>query len=239
MIIREGSPLIAIPQAAHAELTAQLARNLNYASVRLSYPPEIWFQAVARHDDGWLLWDRKPETNPDTGIWYNFMKMPAATHLYIWKRAVESSEGLHPAVTWWISRHVVRLLDYHDWSAEGYYVQNQATKFKKEQQLLQNRLLSNVKQIPQYDALDELLAQCDWLSLVLCMGHQQGEVLPMFAENDTTPEIEIKGEDIRVKNVSIFSGDFQCKVEAFKIPGESANSLHECDPVTLCWNVIS
>ncbi len=239
MIIRKSPQSIAIPQVTHAELTARLARNLDFTEAGLDYPPEIWFQAVARHDDGWLLWDRCPEIDPESDTWYNFLDIPAATHLHIWKRSVVASEGIHPAVSWWISRHVVRLHDYHDWSAEGLYVRNQAREFKKRQLQLQDDLLPEVRKVPDYEALDELLAQCDWFSLVLCIGLQQAEIMPMFSGNNSALSLESRNEKVRIKHGKLMKVDLDFHLDAFKIPEDSSTSLMECEPVRLRWNITS
>lgn len=237
MIIREHPKRIVIPQAAHAELTAELARHLNYERAGLAEPPETWFQAAARHDDGWLYWDRRPEVNPKTHAWFDFMNMPAATHLSIWKRSVELSQGLHPAVTWWVSSHVTRLYDLHNWSDEGWYVQRQGREFRKRQLLLQDQLEPAVRNYKAYEKLGDLLSQCDWFSLVLCMGHSEADILPMFSRDDKTPKLISEGSKVRIRNGWFRSGKIECEVQAFEIPDETVSYLSECIPITLAWKI--
>lgn len=230
MIIRADS--IAISQVAHAELTERLARQLDFQRWGIPQPPELWFQALSRHDDGWLMWDRNPEINPETGHWYNFLDLPVSAHLDIWHRSVDLAEGLHPATAWWISRHVMKLFEMHEWSSETREQREKAEVFKSNQLLKQQQTQSVIGQFPGYQLLDYLLAECDWLSLALCMGVEQTTILPAYSGKTEGLSLYNNSDKVHIFPWPFRKKELNPTIEAFDTTDKSDTRLK-----TLQWHI--
>jgi hypothetical protein len=115
MIRREDQgDWLLIDQQEHAHLAAEIAAVwCADASTQPDVPQWARDQialAVARHDDGWLPWDRAPRIDPATGAPRDFMEMRMVASTEIWSRSIEEC-ATHPLTAYAISRHFCYLAE--------------------------------------------------------------------------------------------------------------------------------
>ncbi len=179
MIRHRDNPKQITTQTAHGWLAGQLA--MYWGNDQFSRPSH--FQAVvlaaANHDQGWQTWEQSPQLNPNC-LPTDFMEMPVATHLQIWRQSVASvqSQTLYGAVL--VSQHA-RLL------VEGRLAQQRDTEadisqmraFCSEQRAWENTILGNLRLEKTFSEACRpqtlrtnlrLLQVFDWVSLLLCMN---------------------------------------------------------------------
>jgi hypothetical protein len=77
-----GDRWLMIAQPDHALLAGELA-----VLWRLDFAPGMPAAlGVAKHDDGWIEWEKAPRAHPETGVPIDFTETTAAEHLDIWRR---------------------------------------------------------------------------------------------------------------------------------------------------------
>src|SRR5579862_8870095 len=110
----DGEHWLLIDQQEHAHLAAEVAAVwCADASTTNGVPQwvrdQIWL-AVARHDDGWAVWDQAPRVDPATGVPRDFMEMRMADSTEIWSRSIEGC-ATHPLSAYAVSRHFCYLAE--------------------------------------------------------------------------------------------------------------------------------
>jgi hypothetical protein len=118
----DGTPAwLLISQLAHARLAAELADAWDDDVRPLVEPRRDFIETVRRHDDGWLVWEQRPEVHG--GKPRDFMEMPLDESLAIWRRSIAAAGVTGPAASVIVGGHFRRLLERtllkhesrHDW----------------------------------------------------------------------------------------------------------------------------
>jgi hypothetical protein len=104
----QGPCWVLITQIEHAHLAGELAEHWRSAGDLLSHPQVR--AALWHHDDGWREWDADPKFDLDRGVPIQFMEMPPAESLAIWRRSIERAEPRGPLVAWLVASHFSALL---------------------------------------------------------------------------------------------------------------------------------
>jgi hypothetical protein len=174
----DGSPAwMLISQIEHARVAAELAESWDAGHRPLIEPREEFIAAVRRHDDGWLVWETRPEVCD--GRPRDFMEMPLDESLAIWRRSIAVAQTISPSAAVIVGGHFRFLCarthekheDRHDWSAN---VEHLAEEFVAEQDELRREYLASVRpeQRAEADLAVErglrLLQLFDYMSLWLC-----------------------------------------------------------------------
>lgn len=110
----DGSPgWILISQIEHARISAELAAAWGGPQVA----PLPFFDALVRtirhHDDGWRLWETRPEIEPSRQRPYNFLEMPETTAHGIWSASIDQAAEFGPLAQATIAGHFVELRKKH------------------------------------------------------------------------------------------------------------------------------
>jgi len=118
----DGAPAwLLISQLAHARLSADLAEAWDDDLRPLIEPRGSFVETVRRHDDGWLVWEQRPEVYG--GKPRDFMEMPLDESLAIWRRCIAVAGIIGPASAVIVGGHFRSLLEKtmlkhearHDW----------------------------------------------------------------------------------------------------------------------------
>lgn len=97
MIVRDhGDTWQVVMQPDHARACGDFARMWGNGDFRS--PPAQVSLAVAseRHDDGWAVWERAPDHDPDTGKPLNFLDIDVGVHLAFWRAATATVSNSDP-----------------------------------------------------------------------------------------------------------------------------------------------
>lgn len=170
MLLREeGDAVLCIGQASHAWISGQLARA--WAEPQ----PEAVCLAAEQHDVGWTDWDLAPTLDPGTGRPHDFLSLPYAERLELWRGAPQRLESQSLHATLLVSMHGSRLHDGDE----------RATGYLREQRELQRRWAedlraANAEAVGEDDLARQrgLLAEWDRISLALCLRWELGALDP-------------------------------------------------------------
>ena len=81
MIVRQdGDRLILILQTDHAAISGWLAEHWGNDAFDRPDPFDSVVYAAARHDDGWIPWEKAPKVDPETRLPYQFTDLPIDEH---------------------------------------------------------------------------------------------------------------------------------------------------------------
>jgi hypothetical protein len=72
-----GGPRLAIMMHEHTALAAQFARAFGNERFAPLVPEDLMVYVVSHHDEGWAGFDRRPTTDPNTGLPHNLVETPA------------------------------------------------------------------------------------------------------------------------------------------------------------------
>jgi hypothetical protein len=180
---REG--LILVSQPGHAWVSGQMARAWGNDLFGAVAPREDVCLAAEQHDVGFLDWEMAPTFNPQTHRPHNFMDMPLDAHLAVWSIGVQKMKALGRYATLLVSLHNTGLCARHvrtDSPAAAQSVKD----FLQDQHAEQSDLLTSLRADPLYaehSTVDRiarnrmLIATWDWLSLLLCTGFSEEQVI--------------------------------------------------------------
>jgi hypothetical protein len=176
-----GPAWVLISQIEHARLAAELADAWDVRLRPLVEPREAFIETVRRHDDGWLVWETRPEVSG--GVPRDFMEMPLDESLAIWRRSIAVAQTISPAAGSIVGGHFRFLCakthekheERRDWSAG---VEHLAEEFLAEQDELRREYLAAVRpeqRLAAEAAVDRglrLLQMFDFASLWLCCAER-------------------------------------------------------------------
>jgi hypothetical protein len=170
-----------ISQLAHARLAAELAAAWDFASHPLVEPRELFLETVRRHDDGWQVWEQRPEVY--NGRPRDFMEMPLDESLAVWRRSIAVAGTIGPLAWVTVGGHFRRLTQMtldkhearHDWAPDTEHL---AEDFLDEQDGHLREYLASFDPArrPEAEATASrsirLLRLFDYMSLWLCCATQ-------------------------------------------------------------------
>jgi Protein of unknown function (DUF3891) len=172
---------IAITQPSHAWLSGQIIRAWGNNEFGPVTPYEDVCLAAEQHDLGWLMWERSPTRDPETGRPHSFRQLTVAAHTGIWSRgtAMALALGRYPALL--VSLHGTGL--YANFNAATADAGDRATvrEFLTEQQKIQRRLIASLRldeHLDQFSGDDmiernrRLVRAADRMSIAICSGMQ-------------------------------------------------------------------
>jgi hypothetical protein len=186
MVHREDpNGVLLITQPAHAWISGQMARLWgNEIFGDFTPRPEVEL-AAELHDLGFLKWEEEPTLNEGTGLPHTFLSLPVAEHLEIWERGIYATTGYgrYPALL--VSMHYTWLAQKHP-----HYENPQAAMLTQDfldtQAAYQSFAFASLRRDPHFAAAAteeaftrnrRLVSLWDWLSLLLCMGKREAEVI--------------------------------------------------------------
>ncbi|GAC1457606.1 MAG: hypothetical protein NVS2B14_04210 [Chamaesiphon sp.] len=189
--------LICITQPLHAWVSGCLARAWGNEEFGQVVPRKEVCLGAEQHDIGWLLWERMPTLNEQTGYPHSFTELPTQLHLEIWSGAKHLALplGRYPALL--ISLHGTRLYErFRGWQKSAETTQLVQT-FLEHEYAFQQKLMTTLSKDEYYAPYvtpevisrnRSLIALWDLLSLILCHGFQgekQVEQVPTALDETT------------------------------------------------------
>jgi Protein of unknown function (DUF3891) len=182
MMFRETSDgPIAISQPSHAWLSGQIIRAWGNNEFGPVTPYEDVCLAAEQHDLGWLMWERAPTRDAETGRPHSFRQLGVVEHTGIWSlgTAMALSLGRYPALL--VSLHGTGLYANFNTAAANANDRAVVREFLAEQQQIQQRLIASMRldeQLSRFadDGMIErnrrLVRAADRMSIAICTGMQ-------------------------------------------------------------------
>lgn len=111
MIVRDDQEYWQIVlQPDHAELAGDFAAAWGEAAgFAPPQRPESVVRASARHDDGWLAWEREPVLHPDTGAPKSFTQVPTSWQMDFYRGCIAALDDIDPYAALLTSMHACGL----------------------------------------------------------------------------------------------------------------------------------
>ncbi|MBW3624925.1 MAG: DUF3891 family protein, partial [Armatimonadetes bacterium] len=180
MIVRyENGRLWLIMQTDHARLSGIMAAHWGNDRFRPLAARERTAGAIARHDDGWLVWEQDPRVNRETDRPFTFTEMPLDDALTIWYLGPKMAGERDPYAGLLVSLHGTYLLGSRLKNADDPpEAKERLRQYLRDQETLRERLQARLEQtepvaagelIASLDHTHRLLQLCDYLSLRFCM----------------------------------------------------------------------
>lgn len=237
----DGSPAwLLISQLAHARLAADLADAWDDAVRPLVEPRNVFVETVRRHDDGWLVWEQRPEVHDGTPR--DFMEMPLDESLAIWRRSIAVASVLGPASGVIVGGHFRHLLERtfqkhesrNDWPVDFEYL---AEEFLAEQDAHRADYLAvcpSERRAAAEAVLDRglhLLQMFDFASLWLCCARRTEPQVMTGPDDETyvfTPQeagiIEVEPWPFRPAELELSVGGRRVAAVAYPSPDALATA---------------
>jgi hypothetical protein len=161
VILREeDGRVLGISQLAHSALTGRIAEAW---VPREDLPWAELCTAAAVHDLGWAAWEQDPQLDPESGLPYQFFRVPDPGYTELWRRGTDAAETFGRWVGLLVSRHCTRLLSRRPGDEPAALVERERAR--------QARLLEELGADEAVAAAaSDLLAEWDAISLHLCQG---------------------------------------------------------------------
>jgi hypothetical protein len=191
----DGGSVVAIGQASHAWLSAQLARAWGNAAFAAPAPLEEVILGALQHDIGMADWDRTPERNPDTGLPRQFYELDRRTHLALWTGAPDRvlTQSRYAALL--VSLHGTGLYERFPPRTEDPDILAAVDAYMNGQRALQQQLARQVHAQPDELRRNQaLLAVLDDLSLAICRAIHEPHTTPpapTTGSGDGTPHRQL------------------------------------------------
>ncbi|MEX2641316.1 MAG: DUF3891 family protein [Balneolales bacterium] len=206
IVAPENDHVRLITQPAHAWISGQIAAQWGANGF---LRPEPWSDlcfAAANHDAGWIPWELNPQLNAETGYPYDFRNIPIADHFDIWEASPRRTALTSRYSALLVSHHVAGLFRMHDFTEDPAVLRDKARVFIREQEHLQDGLKQSLISDGFYHRFMEagdavthqrLTSVFDYLSLILCMGSVQDEIIGKVphASGDIPVSIKKSSED--------------------------------------------
>lgn len=110
MVIRpHGSSWLILHQRDHAQLSADLAREMALPPLDGLRAREELLAAILHHDDGWADWDANPKPDHELGRPRGFNEMDRQDSLPIWRSSIESAATHGPLAGATVTGHFLAL----------------------------------------------------------------------------------------------------------------------------------
>jgi hypothetical protein len=174
-----GGAVVAIGQASHAWLAAQLAQAWGNDRFAPPAPREEVLLAAAQHDIGWIEWDLRPERHPDTGLPRQFFELDRPTHVALWTAAPQRvlTQSRYAALL--VSMHGTGLYQRFPPRTDDPDIARAVAAYLEGQGALQEQLAAQVgADAGQLRRNQALLAAWDDLSLALCRDEPGPHAVP-------------------------------------------------------------
>jgi len=177
---------VSLTQPTHAWVVGQLARAWGNKQFGSFAPWEAVCLGAEQHDIGWLIWEKTPTFNPQTGRPHSFMEVPTQVHVDLWSNAKQLALPFGRYVALLVSLHGTGLYERHQsWqkSSERTRVQN----FLNQEHVFQQELITDLSADPYYAPYttpetiasnQRMIAVWDQLSLALCGGIEDKQQVP-------------------------------------------------------------
>lgn len=255
---RTDKGMIVISQPAHAWVSGELARAWGNEVFGDLAPKAELCLAAEMHDIGFLDWEQSPTLNLKTGWPHSFLDLPTKLHLEIWAKGIRQMTQYGRYAALLVSMHFAALAQRHRVlhpPEEAQLVKD----FLDEQRANQQTLMTFLRNDPQYASAStekalarnrELLSFWDWMSLLLCMGVGETQLLSDVPSANGKLDITLtslkQGESSRVRlSPWPFHGDslrFICEgrrlVKTFTDEGAMREALTIALPRTLQINLV-
>lgn len=182
MILRpdgDGDAVVAIGQASHAWLSAQLARAWGNEAFAVPAPFEEVVLGALQHDIGMADWDRAPERHPDSGLPRQFFELDRRTHLRLWTDAPKRvlTQSRYAALL--VSLHGTGLYERFPPRTDDPEVLAAVDTYMNGQRALQDELARQLGLEPDELARNRaLIAVLDDLSLAICRAIREPHTTP-------------------------------------------------------------
>lgn len=206
--------IICITQPCHAWVSGQLARVWGNKVFGYFAPKEDVCLGAEQHDIGWLLWEKAPTLNQQTGYPHRFTEVPTAIHVELWSNAKEFALSFGRYVALLASKHGTGLYErFRAWEKSPETTQIVQDFFKREY-AFQEQVIAQLLNDPVYASYatgetvnrnQKLVATWDSFSLILChgfQGEQQIEGVPISGNEITSLTLTAKENDSRTVTVS-------------------------------------
>lgn len=207
---------ILISQPAHAWLSGQLARAWGNQQFRPAEPFDDVVLATELHDIGFLDWELEPTLNKHTGLPHSFLDLPPVTHFDIWSRGIKRMMPYGRYGTLLCSLHYSGLLQRHPKTEPR--EAEMAQGFLDTQTSLQHLLLKSLQRDSHYATFStesvvarnsRLLAIWDWMSLLLCGGFNQRQLIEEVPAREATVQLTLQPMDPDALRVQVTPWPFQ------------------------------
>jgi hypothetical protein len=188
MILRpdgDDGAVVAIGQASHAWLSAQLARAWGNAAFAAPAPREEVVLGALQHDIGMADWDRTPQRHPDTGLPRQFHELDRRTHLALWTAAPDRvlTQSRYAALL--VSLHGTGLYERFPPRTEDPEVLAAVDTYVNGQRALQAVLAQQLGVSAEERTRNQaLLAVFDDLSLAICRALREPHTTPPAPTTD-------------------------------------------------------
>jgi hypothetical protein len=162
--------LLAIGQASHAWISGQLARVWGTAVFGAIVPREEVCLAAEQHDVGMAEWDLRPALDDQSGHPRDFLHLPVATHLALWRAAPGKllTQSTYAALL--CSMHGTALQRFRNFETLPAADAEDVRAFLIEQRQLQDRLRAALgRDDDEIERNQRLVWTWDALSLALCL----------------------------------------------------------------------
>lgn len=189
--------LLAIGQASHAWISGQLARVWGNADFGAVVPREEVCLAAEQHDVGMAEWDVRPQLDPETGHARDFMHLPVATHLALWRAAPGKLRSQSTYAALLCSMHGTALQRFRDLDALPAADTADVRAFLAEQRELQDRLRAALGRDPdEVERNQRLVWTWDALSLALCLDWAPYTQSDVPAAHGGFTELRLVADDV-------------------------------------------
>lgn len=206
-----------ITQPAHAWLSGQMARAWGNAMFGEFTPRAEVELAAELHDLGFAKWEQEPTLDKTTGLPHTFMSMPLKQRLEIWTEGIHSltDYGRFPALL--VSMHYTRLAQRHPHYESPEHAM-MVQDFLDTQAAYQSFAFSSLRSDPCYAdaATDEaltrnrqLVSAWDWLSLLICMGNSDVQVIHEVPTADGLGEMTLQPQGNHSQNYTLSPWPFR------------------------------
>jgi hypothetical protein len=191
----DGGAVVAIGQASHAWLSAQLARAWGNGAFAAPAPREEVILGALQHDVGMAGWDRAPERNPETGLPRQFFELDRRTHLRLWTDAPGHvlTQSRYAALL--VSLHGTGLYRRFPPRTEDPEVLAAVEAYVNGERALQDELAAQLGAPPEELLRNQaLVAVLDDLSLAICRAVREPHTTPpapTTSTGDGTPHVQL------------------------------------------------
>jgi uncharacterized protein DUF3891 len=255
---QDNQELIVISQPAHAWVSGQLARAWGNKIFGDFAPREATCLAAELHDIGFLDWEEAPTLNSKTGRPHSFLELPTRLHLDIWSTGIKQMMQYDRYAALLVSMHFAGLTQRHPVIHPPEEAQL-ARDFLAEQDMLQQKLLTFLRRDAYYGVYSgediiarnrHLVSLWDWISLLLCMGGCQRQILAGVPGSDANIDLILTPLDTSESNrVKVSPWPFQKKslklvcegrrlLETFIEEKAMRDALRTASPVTVQMDLV-
>ena len=109
IVVHEGSSLLLVTQNDHAHFSGELLSLWRDDDLQRNPRRDDIVFAARQHDNGWREADAAPRVDPATGEPYDFLGLPAADRIEIWRRGVRRYRDERPYAALLIHQHAIEL----------------------------------------------------------------------------------------------------------------------------------